>query len=315
MKKKLFFIISIFVFAISFNAKAYVFEEDTYNGNFDLKVLIHKSDEDGKGLEGATFTIKDLTGSYSLESYDKSDGDYLIESHLYSSDTNVTSPSYTEDGQPYNNLFDKLYKMMPKEYQDLFDSVSSFDNLETICNNNDYLHCSGSSYDYIIQFMVPMIIDETEAPSGYESGKWVVPAYYTFHISNTLRSSFNVYIGYYTEYFFEYDESVDYVKVLNELYSSDTDTYEEYLDLAEEAGATIIDDCYFEEAQRLDIENRFSDDDLDDSCVMQLVDVKKKESKEEIKVNPATYGTVVVVLILLGGTLGYFISKQIKVKN
>lgn len=45
---------------------------------------------------------------------------------------------------------------------------------------------------------------------------------------------------------------------------------------------------------------------------MQLTDVKKKE---EIKVNPATYGTVVVVLILLGGTLGYFISKQIKVKN
>ena len=314
MKKKLFLFISIFVFAISFNAKAYVFEEDTYNGNFDLKVLIHKSDEDGKGLEGATFTIKDLNGSYSLESYDKSDGDYLIENHLYGSDIHPTASIAVEDGQPYANLFDKLYKMMPKEYQDLFDSVSSYSDLETICNNNDYLHCSIDTYNSSVYFMVPMIIDETEAPSGYESGKWVVPAYYDFHLSNNLQAYFNVYIGYENEYFFEYDESVDYVKVLNELYSSDPESYEEYLDLLEEAGATIIDGCY-SAPSRLDIEDRFSDDDLDDSCVMQLTDVKKKESKEEIKVNPATYGTVVVVLILLGGTLGYFISKQVKVKN
>lgn len=311
MKKKLFLFISIFVFALSFNAKAYVFKEDTYSGNFDLKVLIHKSDEDGKGLEGATFTIKDLTGSYSLESYDKSDGDYLIESHLYSAGTNTTSSSYTEDGQPYTNLFDKLYKMMPKEYQDLFDSVSSYSDISTICDNNDYLYCSNGSYDSIIYFTVPMIIDETEAPSGYESGKWVVPAYYSFYISNNLDAYFKVYIGYETEYFFEYDESVDYVKLFNGLSSSDTDTYEEFLDLLEDSGATVMDECYLE-VGRIDLEARFSDDELDGNCVLQLTDVKKKE---EIKVNPATYGTVVVVLILLGGTLGYFISKQIKVKN
>ena len=312
MKKKIFLFISILVFAISFNAKAYVFKEDTYAGNFDLKVLIHKSDEDGKGLEGATFTIKDLTGSYSLESYDKSDGDYLIESHLYGSDIHPTASIAVEDGQPYANLFDKLYKMMPKEYQDLFDSVSTYSDLATLCDDNSKFNCYNGSNYYEFYFMVPMIIDETEAPSGYESGKWVVPAYYSFYISNNLDAYFNVNIGNYNDFFFEYDENVDYVKVLNSLFSEEINSYEEYVDLLEDAGATIMDDCYFEEDKRIDLEARFSEEELGDNCVLQLTDVKKKEPKEEIKVNPATYGTVVVVLILLGGTLGYFISKQIK---
>lgn len=45
---------------------------------------------------------------------------------------------------------------------------------------------------------------------------------------------------------------------------------------------------------------------------MQLTDVKKKE---EIKVNPATYGTVVHVLILAIGAVGFLVTKKLSIKK
>ena len=77
-------LIAVFAVAVGFNvnAEAYL----PWNSRIDIVLPIHKTDEAGKGLEGAIFTLKDFNNTISFSSSDKKNGDYLIETYKENED-------------------------------------------------------------------------------------------------------------------------------------------------------------------------------------------------------------------------------------
>lgn len=274
--------------------------EDYYESYIDIP--IHKTDEKGNPLDGATFTLKDVNGKKEFKSIAKEDGDYLIE--------------YLDALTP-----EEVFDMLPEKYQKVIDDIAESGNLDDY--TGDFF---ARNDEQAIDIFFPMYIEETTPPSGYESKKIVVPAYVTFYFSiERGTSSYGYYLNVSTqnEYipsgYYEYNENEDYIKIfdkLNYYWSTDnynSDLFNEYF----EKSGMLLDkvECEIEPyetpgfSDREDIDMRFDDEIINNLCILQLEDEKVKE---EIKVNPETYGTLTVTIVLAVASIGLFTARKLR---
>ena len=277
--------------------------------NTVINVPIHKTDEEGKPLEGAKFTLKDVNGKQSFESNYKEDGDYLIK-YIKDLDTN------------------DILDMLPEKYQAVINDIATNANLD------DY---TGDFYarndEQAIDIFFPMYIEETTPPSGYEPKKIVVPGVATFNFNGGRKgvAAYEVNLKISSENkeypagYYEYNENEDYIKIfdkINYYWSTDNYNQQSFNDYFEESGMLVDKvECEIDpyvtpdptatpgSAYREDIDMRFEDEIINHLCILQLEDEKVKE---EIKVNPETYGTLAVTIVLVVASIGLFTARKLR---
>lgn len=336
-------IITIIVVALvlTIGIKVNAVSSTSNNGNTVINVPIHKTDEDGKALEGVEFTLTGLNSeAVSYTSAYQKDGDYLFKE---ATDVDYYSPTdywwNNDEDDTVNNNIDFL----PKKYQDMIKNIKSWEDVEELKETTDF-YVYQNSYDNEASFQIifPVIIDETKVPNGYEKQKIVVPAAFSASLYDNneyikredyegnlndinINIETNIYILtddiYLPAGFFTYEDGVDYVEIFDKVNKEAAKTYEDgvwgfakYKDiLVKEGFNTKKVDCSLkgkstpinDETVRR-VEFKFDEDITNTLCVIQL------ENKRVI-VNPETYGTVVVVLILAIASMTLpFVRKAIK---
>lgn len=336
--KFLFVIVTLFVVTVGLNAYA---EVDGY-GSMNIYYPIHKTDEAGKALSGVQFTFSNVKGDYTLKSNELDDGDYLIEYY-----NNVPEEFYREDieerKEETTNKWEDVVKFIPTKYQEKFAAIDTWDDVEEFIDeliDDGYFGYVDDGYNYAYFGMyVPSYIDETVAPSGYDKAKVVVWSYLSVSIyggnrgsvegdgylySSTLYEGDDTFAGY-----IKYDSSVDYEKAfesINKEYNDDCwDDYcpDSLVKLLKGIGfSNDVADCseakeYYDDQpinppiNLLDAQSpsemlaRFDDETTNYACILQIKDSKTI-------VNPETYGTLAVILLLAFGSIGLAVARKVK---
>ncbi len=336
-------IVVALVLTIGIKVNALGIPSTSNNGNTVINVPIHKTDEDGKALEGVEFTLTGLNSeAVSYTSTYQKDGDYLFKE---ATDVHYYNPTdfwwYNDESDTVNNNIDFL----PKKYQDMIKNIKSWEDVEELKETSDF-YVYQNTYDSEASFQIifPVIIDETKVPNGYEKQKIVVPAGFSASLYdnshegsikredyegnlNDINIDIETYITILTDDlylpagYFTYEDGVDYVEIFDKVNKEAAKTFEDevwgfakYKDiLVKEGFNTKKVDCSLkgkstpinDDTPRR-VEFKFDEDITNTLCIIQL------ENKRVI-VNPETYGTVVVVLILAIASMTLpFVRKAIK---
>ncbi len=335
MKEHLKFLIIIviaFVMMIGINVKA---DDDYYlysdGAQIDIIVPIHKTDSNKKALEGVEFTLKDFNNKISYKSQDKEDGDYLID-------------VYKEGGLPGREDLDQDYRIidetsedkvlteildvLPTKYSDVFRKAQTEEDLYKMLDLPVIVgYKQGKVYD--VGFYIPLKIEETKVPTGYKAKNIVIPAFVSLGFYNGDIGARLSYTPGYWDYmpyemipaYFEYKDGTDYEKIFDNINNGldDVNSDEKLLKLFEDNGAIVDRECDYNptptgtptptptpigtpdpEPHRDDLETRFDDLIIEQYCPINLID-----EKEDIKVNPETYGTIglIATLLVIGTTV------------
>lgn len=158
IKKYLYlFIFGLILFGIS-NSVFAVSAQKKYYGQITMGGSIFKTNDHGDGLTGAKFKISDIHNTFSYYAEDEGNGIYGL--GYFGGNT---IPKREDSNITYNTIM----SMLPTCYQnDLRNYIDTGDT----SNLNDAYHV-GSSY---VEFLVPLVIEEVTAPSGYVKGEKIV---------------------------------------------------------------------------------------------------------------------------------------------
>lgn len=319
--------------------------EKRYNGYTVINVPIHKTDEQGNPLEGVEFTLTGLNSEeVSYKSTYEKNGDYLIKE---ATDVAYYNPDdyywYNEEDDEVNNIID----LIPEKYQNMIKNIKSWDDVVELADSQDYPVYQYSS-TVEISLLVPVIVKETKVPAGYEKQNIVIPAnvfiyFYQNDINGGTSQNRTDYEGdlndigidissyiyiypdnlYYPAGYFTYQDGVDYVEIFDKVNKQAAKTinngtwgYVKYVSILKKEGFNVDKaDCSKKEEYEKDFEPiadkrtelRLDEDITNTLCILQI-----ENKKEQIIVNPETYGTVVIVLILAFGATGLLFSKKLK---
>ena len=339
MKKylKLFTIIVVaFVVMIGINVKA----EELYSngGKIVIELPIHKTDSNKKGLEGAIFTLKDFNNTISYSSSDQKDGDYLIEIYKeprYGSSERSDQDYRIEDHTDEDSILTKILDVIPTKYSDVLRKAETKEDFSKILDLPVVDEGSSETY-YSVGFYVPLKVEESKVPTGYKAKNIVIPAFVYLGI-DTFGDDIYVYSNLvytpgfvdYTPFesipaYFEYKEGTDYEALFDtinkKLQGINLDNEENLYKLFEDNGAIVDDDCELNinptstpnvtlsmNLSREDFEERFAPEIEESLCPINLVD-----EKEDIKVNPQTYGTFAIILVIAIAAGGFTIYRKTK---
>jgi len=160
MKKLKVFLCLIAVFAITIGINVNA-EVEQWRSEMNIVLPIHKTDEAGKGLEGAIFTLKDFNGTISYSSSDYKNGDYLIEVYKENED-----------------VLDKNINLLPSNYKELITGIKSWEDVQNLTKRDDLLkgrYYSDDDDNYVyISFFIPLKLEESVVPAGYQKEDFVV---------------------------------------------------------------------------------------------------------------------------------------------
>ena len=346
MKKHL-KLLTIIVVALAMMVGINVKAEDMYSDDAMIRITIpiHKTDSNKKGLEGAIFTLKDFNNTISYSSSDKKDGDYLIEINkqpIYGSTRRVDQEYRIEDHTSDDDVLTEILDVIPTKYSDVFRKAESKEDIFDILDLPVY-HI-GSYTNYLsVGFYVPLKVEETKVPTGYKAKNIVIPAFvylgidtYNDEIYVYSTMSFTPGYGNYNPFeaipaYFEYKDGTDYEAIFDKINNKldDINSEEALYKLFEDNGAIVDDDCELiinptstpnvviptgtpnitlsMNLSREDFEERFDEEIEEYLCPINLVD-----EKEDIKVNPETYGTLALILVLIGGATGFILIRKNK---
>ena len=149
-------LLAIFIISLGFNVNAEE-EEEQWSSEMDIILPIHKTDENGKGLEGAIFTLKDFNDTISYSSSDYKNGDYLIEAYKENED-----------------VLDKNINLLPANYKEVITGIKSWEDVQKLVDRDD-IFIDDYDDDYVsISFLVPFKLEESVAPTGYQKQDFVV---------------------------------------------------------------------------------------------------------------------------------------------
>ena len=247
-KFKLFLcLVAIFVVSIGINVNAA--DDDQWYSEIEVLLPIHKTDEAGKNLEGAVFTLKDFNDTISYSSSYEGDGDYLIDVYKESPD----------------NL-DRIINSLPSNYKEVITGIKSWEDVQKLKDRDDmYVYVDGN-YAYV-SFYIPLKLEESVVPAGYQKQDFVVVGYVSFRFNENqpvdmiTREDIEARSEYLDEFydngiivsanlvveesptfsydapvipgFFEYDSAKDYISILTkankEVVSKDYDE-DEYME-------------------------------------------------------------------------------------
>ena len=240
-------LIAVFAITIGFNVNA---EVEQWRSEMNIVLPIHKTDEAGKGLEGAIFTLKDFNGTISYSSSDYKNGDYLIEAYKENED-----------------VLDKNINLLPANYKELITGIKSWEDVQKLTKRDDLFIEDYYEDDYVrISFSIPLKLEESVVPTGYQKDDFVVlgqimfeferedgipgkrediearSEYFDEFLDNgiAIHSSLQVYeMPNYLSGYFKYDSSKDYaslfvdlnkkVKALQNEPISSQEEYDEYM--------------------------------------------------------------------------------------
>ena len=326
-------IVIAFVMMIGINVKA---DDDYYlysdGAQIDIIVPIHKTDSNNKPLEGVEFTLKDFNNKISYKSEDKEDGDYLIDVYkggLPGKREELDQDYRIIDETSEDEILTEILDIIPTKYSDIFRKAKDPDDLLSMLDLPLRVFDSDEEdYYYYVGFYVPLKIEETKVPTGYKAKNIVIPAFVSLGFDNGDISARLSYTPGYWDYmpyemipaYYEYKDGTDYEKIFDEIntelkdFDSEENSMEKLIKIFEDNGAIINKDCDLEpaptptpELNREDIEERFSGEVGDYYCPINLID-----EKEDIKVNPETYGTFALVLVLAIAAGGFTIYRKNK---
>ncbi len=332
------------ILSIGINVNAV--EESRNNGYTAINIPIHKTDENGKALEGVEFTLTGFNSeAVSYKSTYEKDGDYLIKE---ATDLVYYSPTdywwYNEEYDTPNNNIDFL----PEKYQNMIKNIKSWDDVLDIADSGDFYVYQDSYSSYVeLSIIFPVIIDETKVPDGYEKQKIVVPAqlYIEFNLMEREKSAdmekrtdyegdlndagISIYTSIYImpddlylpAGYFTYKDGVDYTAIFDKVNKKAARTldsgqwgYAKYADTLKSDGFnTEKVDCSLKEEYAENFDNstimrRFDEDITNSLCVLQIEDKK-------IIVNPETSATVGVLLLVGIISFGLIFSKKLRKNN
>jgi len=333
MKKylKLFTIIVVtFVVMIGINVKA---DDDYYlysdGATINIFIPIHKTDKNNKPLEGVEFTLKDFNNKVSYKSEDKEDGDYLIDVYKGGEHKreDIDQDYRIIDETSEDEILTEILDIIPTKYSDIFrkakdpdDLLSMFDLPLRVFNSDE------EDYYYHVGFYVPLKIEETKVPTGYKAKNIVIPAFVSLGFDNGDISARLSYTPGYWDYipyemipaYYEYKDETDYEKIFDNINNNldDVNSDEDLLKLFEDNGAIVDRECDYNPTPtgtptptpflRDDLETRFSGEVGEYYCPINLID-----EKEDIKVNPETYGTMgLIAALLVIGTIVIITTKK-----
>ena len=329
-------LIAVFVVSTGINVCA----EDILQSKSEINVVlpIHKTDENGKGLEGAIFTLKDFNNSISYSSSDEKDGDYLIEKDIWNEDS-----------------LDRIINALPSNYKEVIMSIDSWEDVQKLQDRDDmYVDVYGNSAD--VGFIVPLRVEETVVPTGYQKQDYVVTGRVSIYFNKIddepyTREDIEARSEYYDDFYeknisisayldvvevpynfpgyFEYDSSKDYNSIYNNLNKKFfAGNYEiDWKKIFEDAGYNTKNvDCPVVEEESLleresfeDIQFKLKDGVLfgkiyscsggpklkmdidarfDDEIEECYCVINIKNKKQNIIVNPETTGTIGIMIIL-----------------
>ena len=331
-------IVIAIIMMVGINVKA----EELYSdgGMINITVPIHKTDSNKKGLEGAIFTLKDFNNTISYSSNDQKDGDYLIEIHKenrYESAARSDQESRIDDYTDEDSILTEILDVIPTKYSDVLRKAETKEDFSKILDLPVVDEGSSETY-YSVGFYVPLKVEESKVPTGYKAKNIVIPAFVYLRI-DTLSDQIYVYsdLVYTPGYtynnpfegvpaYFEYKDGTDYEKLFDEIntelkdFDSEENSMEKLVKIFEDNGAIIDKDCDYKPIptgtpmptptpvfQREDFEERFDDEIEEFLCPINLVD-----EKEDIKVNPQTYGTFAIILVIAVAAGGFTIYRKTK---
>lgn len=214
-------LLAVFIVSIGINVNA---ESEQSYSEISVLLPIHKTDEAGKGLEGAVFTLKDFNGNIFYSSSDEKNGDYLIEAHKYNPD-----------------MLDTIINSLPSNYKEVISGIKSWDDVVALQDRDDMFVYSGSDY-CDVNFVIPLKVEESVVPTGYQKQDYVVTGIVRFNFEPAAsikredieeRSEYfddfydnGVYVyanlmvielPFYVPGYFEYNSSKDYEALYKEL--------------------------------------------------------------------------------------------------
>ena len=318
-------IVIAFVMMIGINVKA---DDDYYlysdGAQIDIIVPIHKTDSNKKALEGVEFTLTDFNNKISYKSEDKEDGDYLIDVYkggLPGKREELDQDYRIIDETSEDEILTEILDIIPTKYSDIFRKAKDPDDLLSMLDLPLRVFDSDEEdYYYYVGFYVPLKIEETKVPTGYKAKNIVIPAFVSLGFDNGDISARLSYTPGYWDYmpyemipaYFEYKDGTDYEKIFDNINNSldDVNSDEKLLKLFEDNGAIIDKECELNPnptptptgspVNRDDLETRFDDLIIEQYCPINLID-----EKEDIKVNPETYGTIglIAALLVIGTTV------------
>ena len=217
-------LIAVFVVSTGINvcAEAIIQEQSEIN----VVLPIHKTDEAGKGLEGAIFTLKDFNNTISYSSSDEKDGDYLIEKDVWNEDS-----------------LDRIINALPSNYKEVIMSIDSWEDVQKLQDRDDmYVNADEDYAD--VGFIVPLRVEETVVPTGYQKQDYVVTGRVSIYFDKIngepgRREDIEARSDYYDDFYeknisisaylnvvevpynfpgyFEYDSSKDYAALYKDL--------------------------------------------------------------------------------------------------
>jgi len=232
------FLVAVFVVLIGINVSALKEEIIQEQSEINVVLPIHKTDENGKGLEGAIFTLKDFNNSISYSSSDEKDGDYLIKKYVWNEDS-----------------LDRIINALPSNYKEVIMSIDSWEDVLALQDRDDmYVNADENYAD--VGFIVPLRVEETVVPTGYQKQDYVVTGRVSIYFNKISgepyrREDIEARSEYYDDFYeknisisaylnvvevpynfpgyFEYDSSKDYAtlyKDLNKkLFAGDSEIY------------------------------------------------------------------------------------------
>ncbi len=197
-------IIGLILFGINNSCFAVAPTEKDYYGSIELVGSLFKTDESGKGLEGAKFKISDVNNTFSYELKEEKNGLYGL--------------AYTASDElelRENDAFSTIKAMLPSNVK--IDITRYLENGNTSHLDSRFYQI----YDNFVSFYIPLYIEEVSAPKGYVKGeKIVLPV-----IIDAYYSSFPRLVLYYNitsehSRYLKYNELVDYKTDFNNYFIS-----------------------------------------------------------------------------------------------
>jgi len=348
------FLCLVAVFVVSTGVNVYAVK-DILQEQSEINVVlpIHKTDEAGKGLEGAIFTLKDFNNAISYSSSDEKDGDYLIKKYVWNEDS-----------------LDRIINALPSNYKEVIMSIDSWEDVQKLQDRDDMYADVHEDYANV-GFIVPLRVEETVVPTGYQKQDYVVTGRVSIYFDKIgddalAREDIEARSEYYDDFYeknisisaylnvvevpynfpgyFEFDSSKDYNSIYNNLnkkfFASNSEG--DWKKIFEDAGYNTKNvDCPVVEKPMLtretfeDIQFKLKDGVLlgkayscsggpfanmdiatrfDDEIEDCYCVINIKNKKQNIIVNPETAGTIGIVTLLSIISFGLVISKR-KVKN
>lgn len=195
-------IIGLILFGIN-NSCFAVAGETNYNGKINIVGSIFKTDDSGKGLEGARFKVSDVNNTFSYELKEEGNGLYGL---AYSDGVEIM---FHEEAS-----FSTIKAMLPSNVKN---------DITRYLENGDTSHLDNRFYtirERTVNFYIPLFIEEVSAPKGYVKGDKIVLPVSVSASYFYARLDLNYDITVLGSRYLKYNELVDYKTDFNNYFIS-----------------------------------------------------------------------------------------------